>query len=120
MSAEPLRFLVDVNVGQAVASWLQTEGYDALSVRDIDPRMDDRNVLALAVREGRVVITMDRDFGELVHHYGKGHAGVLLLRLGDAQSSEKVEAVRQIVQYHSDELVGHFCVYRGGRLRVRP
>ena len=81
--------------------------------------MDDQDILALAVRERRVVLTMDKDFGELVYHSGKGHVGVLLLRMGDARRTDKVEAVRQIVLHHGDELAGHFCVYRSGRLRVR-
>jgi len=120
VKATALRFLVDVNVGQAVVDWLRVEGHDTLFVRDLDPRMDDQDVLTLAIRERRVVVTMDNDFGELVYYSGRGHVGVLLLRMGDADKSAKVEAVKQIVLHHGDELAGHFCVYRSGRLRVRP
>jgi predicted nuclease of predicted toxin-antitoxin system len=81
--------------------------------------MDDLSILDLAIHESRVVLTMDKDFGELVYHSGKGHVGVLLLRMGDARRRDKVEAVRQIVLHHGDELSDHFCVYQSGRLRVR-
>ena len=119
MTVGTLRFLVDVNVGRSVVDWLQGEGHDVSVVRDINPRMDDQDILALSISERRVVLTMDKDFGELVYHSGKGHVGVLLLRMGDARRADKVETVRQIVLHHGDELPGHFCVYRSGRLRVR-
>ena len=47
------------------------------SVRDIDPRMLDSKILEIAVSEGCMVITMDRDFGELVFNSGLSNAGVL-------------------------------------------
>jgi len=51
--------------------------------------MADLNILALAVREKRMVVTMDKDFGELVYRSREPHAGVLLLRLEEARSAEK-------------------------------
>jgi predicted nuclease of predicted toxin-antitoxin system len=61
-----LRLLVDVGVGKAVEEWLRTAGYDVKAVRDVDPRMDDDAILAWAATEHRLVLTMDKDFGELV------------------------------------------------------
>ncbi len=46
-----LRFLVDVGVGKKVEDWLTLHDYDALSVREIDPKMDDKDILKLAVSE---------------------------------------------------------------------
>lgn len=61
-----MKLLIDVGVGQGVERWLQDAGHDAVAVRDLDPRMSDRDILALAVSEQRLVITLDKDFGELV------------------------------------------------------
>ncbi len=74
-----------------VERWLQKHGYDIKNVRDIDPRMIDKEILKMAVSEKRMVITMDKDFGELVYNSGLPHAGVLLLRLEEATSDEKVQ-----------------------------
>jgi Uncharacterized protein conserved in bacteria len=87
MNQTELKFLVDIGVGKKVEEWLSKSGYDIRSVRDINPRMEDREILSMAVSEGRMIITMDKDFGELVYNSGLPHAGVLLLRLEDANSS---------------------------------
>ena len=114
-----MKILVEVGVGKAVEEWLRDHGYDMLAIRDIDPRMADDDILALAVGEQRLVITMDKDFGELVYHSGQPHAGVLLLRLEDASSTEKVRVVAEIFSNFGEQIEGHFSVYQAGRLRIR-
>jgi predicted nuclease of predicted toxin-antitoxin system len=114
-----LKLLVDVGVGKAVENWLKTQGHDVLAVRDLDPRMPDLNILALAVREQRLVVTMDKDFGELVYRSRQPHAGVLLLRLEEARSDEKVAVVNEILRKYEKQVSGNFSVYQGGRLRIR-
>jgi len=59
--------------------------------------MDDDKILGLAASENRMVITMDKDFGELVYRSGLVHCGVLLLRLEDARADEKVKTVEKIL-----------------------
>ncbi|HBR18190.1 MAG TPA: hypothetical protein DD725_11410 [Deltaproteobacteria bacterium] len=114
-----LKFIVDVGVGRAIEDWLESFGYDVLSVREINPRMSDRDILSLAVKEKRIVITMDSDFGELVYHSGQPHAGVLLLRLEGARTEEKLVVAKEILSHYADKLPDHFCVYQNGKLRVR-
>jgi predicted nuclease of predicted toxin-antitoxin system len=114
-----LRVLTDVGVGKHVEDWLRTAGYDVQAVRDVDPRMSDDDILAWAVREARLVMTMDKDFGEMVYRSGQAHAGVLLLRLDDATGEEKTRVVRQIFTRHGHQLADHFSVYQNGRLRIR-
>jgi predicted nuclease of predicted toxin-antitoxin system len=64
MNSSGLRFLVDVGVGKGIEKYLREEGYDTKAVRDIDPRMEDEEIIHTAVSENRLVITMDKDFGE--------------------------------------------------------
>ena len=115
-----LRILVAAGVGKAVEECLRQQGHDVLAVRDLDPKMPDPDILALAVQQQRLVITMDTDFGELVYHSGQTHAGVLLLRLEHARSNEKVLVVHQIFSRHAAELPSRFSVYHNNRLRIRP
>lgn len=115
-----MKLLVDVGVGQAVEEWLRAQGHDVLAVRDLDPRLPDEEILEQAVREHRLILTMDKDFGELVHRSGKRHAGVLLLRLEAADSQAKVAVVQWIFERHGTKLLEKFAVYRRGRLRIRP
>ena len=52
-----------------------------VSVREIDPRAPDVNILSTALSESRIVITTDNNFEELVHESGRPHRGVLLFRM---------------------------------------
>ena len=61
-----MKFSTDVNASGALARWLLERKYDVLQVLDIDPRMADSEVLQLAWREKRVIITTDQDFKELI------------------------------------------------------
>lgn len=114
-----LKFLVDVGVGKKVEKWLTDNGYDVKFVRDINPKADDSEILHLAVTENRMVITMDKDFGELVYNSGKLHSGVLILRLDDANGDKKVKTIKKILSEYSDKLYGKFCVFQGERLRIK-
>ncbi|MBW1801395.1 MAG: DUF5615 family PIN-like protein, partial [Deltaproteobacteria bacterium] len=118
MPPENIKFLVDVGAGKTVESWLRDHGYDVRAVRDIDPYADDSSILDLADRESRMVITMDKDFGELVFKSNLKHRGVLLLRLEDADGKEKMKVVEYILSHFENEIVDRFCVYKNGRLRI--
>jgi predicted nuclease of predicted toxin-antitoxin system len=114
-----LKFLVDVGVSKRVEKWLLDHGYDTKNVRDVDPRMSDREILKIAVSERRMVITMDKDFGELVYNSGLLHGGVLLLRLEEAKADEKILVLEKILEKYADNLLNKFCVFKDGKLRIR-
>ena len=114
-----MKFLVDVGVGKKVENWLKENGFDVLSVRDIDSRAKDSQILRWSVDQQRMIISMDKDFGELVYNSGKHHAGVLILRLEDADADTKVAVIKKIFAEYYDKIESHFCVFQDGRLRIR-
>lgn len=114
-----LRLLVDVGVGKKVEKWLKEHGCDVKSIREINPRMPDKEILKIAVSEKRLVVTMDKDFGELVYNSGLLHGGVLLLRLEDATSDKKLKIVSKIMEKYSDRLTDAFSVFKNGKVRIR-
>jgi predicted nuclease of predicted toxin-antitoxin system len=81
--------------------------------------MSDNDILAWAVADQRLVITMDKDFGELVFRSGLPHAGILLLRLEAVRSDEKVRLARDLFALYGDQFAGRFAVSQNGRLRIR-
>ena len=119
MSASELKFLVDVGVGKKVEEYLLEEKYDTKAVRSLDQRMPDQEIIRLAAIEKRIIITMDKDFGELVYHSGMDHHGILLLRLEDATGSEKQQVVAKILEKYADNMKNHFCVYQNTKFRFR-
>ncbi|MBF0100832.1 MAG: DUF5615 family PIN-like protein [Desulfobacterales bacterium] len=114
-----LKFLVDVGVGKKVEEYLKIQGYETKSVRDIDARMSDEDIIRIAVSENRMVITMDKDFGELVYHSDMEHCGVLLLRMENGTGTEKEEIVNYILSNYSDKIKNCFCVYQNNKFRIR-
>ncbi|MBA4390790.1 MAG: hypothetical protein C0399_07615 [Syntrophus sp. (in: bacteria)] len=114
-----MKFLIDMGVGKSIEKWFKTNGYDVKSVRDIDARATDVDILKWATLEDRMILTMDKDFGELVYNCGMHHSGVLILRLEDATGDEKIELVSRILSNFSDKIRNKFCVFQNGRLRIR-
>ena len=119
MNSFELKFLVDVGVGKGIEKYLLEEGYDTKPVRDIDPRMEDEEIIRTAISENRMVITMDKDFGELVYHSSMKHSGVLLLRLEDATGSEKLQVVKHIMKKYSGRIKNCFCVFQNDKFRIK-
>ena len=119
MEQKKLKFLIDVGVGKKLEEWFFNQGYDLKSIRNINPYMSDKEILKIAVSEKRMVITMDKDFGELVYNSGLPHTGVLLLRLEDKRVNEKIKIVENILMNYSNKILNRFCVYKNGRLRIR-
>ena len=87
--------------------------------REENARATDETILHLAVEQERLVVTMDKDFSELVYRSGKSHKGVLLLRLEDQNQQTKIDVISRILDSYSAELVEHFSVYQNGQLRIR-
>ena len=119
MNTSELKFLVDVGVGKSIEDFLSRSGYDTKAVRKIDPRLEDEKIIRIAASENRMVITMDKDFGELVYHSGMPHCGVLLLRLEDAVGTRKLQIVKHILETYSHQITNCFCVFQNDRFRIK-
>ena len=93
-------------------------GHDVVSVRDRDAGAADDAVLTLAYEEGRVLVTEDKDFGELIFVRRLPHP--CIVRFVDMRVVEKVAAMRELIERHADALrEGAIIVVMQGRVRVR-
>lgn len=106
-----MNFLVDECTGPAVARWLRDAGHDAVSVTECMSGSDDELVIERAARERRVLVTNDKDFGELVFKKSKQHSGVIVLRLQDESPSAKIAAIAHVLESYGEQLsLGFFSV----------
>jgi len=85
-----MRFLVDECTGPAVAKWLQRLHHDVFSAYDEARGLDDEGIIEKANLENYILVTNDKDFSELVFRMRKPHKGVILLRLKDERSENKL------------------------------
>jgi len=113
-----MKFLVDECVGPTVAAWLKGNGYDAVSIYDNVPGINDDLVLQKAHNENRVLITSDKDFGEMIFKNRKQHCGVILLRLIDERSVNKINVLKRVLQSHYPGIIGNFVVATENTIRI--
>jgi len=76
--------------------------------------------LRQAYREERVLLTEDKDFGELVYHLKKPAVGIVLIRIGVEERHLKWPRVKKLVEGYGDRLAGHFVIVNAERFRFRP
>ena len=115
-----MKFLAGENVEQPVVQALRAAGHDVASVRAVADGRSDREILELANREGRVLVTNDKHFADLVFREGRPVAGVLLLRLPTEDGVEKANRLADMIAQIQERLPGHPVVVGEGRVRVRP
>ena len=113
-----MKFLVDECVGPTAAKWLKQHNYDALSIYDDIPGIDDEAVLHKAVTENRILITSDKDFGEMIFKNKRPHCGVLLLRLIDEKPTNKIRILESILENYHQDLSGNFVVATEKTIRI--
>ncbi len=113
-----LKFVVDECVGPAVASWLCEKGSHVISIYDSFPSVSDTEVLNMAVAESAVLITNDKDFGDMIFLQKKQHHGIVLLRLVNDKSVNKIKILQEVLERYSNMLVGNFILATDGAIRV--
>jgi predicted nuclease of predicted toxin-antitoxin system len=115
-----VRLLVDECCDEQVAAGLRADGHDVSSVRESAPGSDDTTVLQAAVAEQRLLLTEDKDFGELVVRLGLPAYGIILVRMSDPHGEVKLERLREVLANHGDRLAGSVVVVEAERVRFRP
>jgi predicted nuclease of predicted toxin-antitoxin system len=115
---EEIRFLADVNVEKPVVDYLLKEGYDIKWIPDIEIEMSDEGLLQIANREKRILITNDKDFGELIFLQKKLMPGIILIRAKGLRSREKVRLMKKLLMGYREKLLNHFVVLTKNKIRV--
>jgi predicted nuclease of predicted toxin-antitoxin system len=114
-----MRFLADEGVDRIIVTGLRSLNFDVFYVIEEARSLDDETLLNIALTEERILITRDKDFGELVFRLNRAHAGVILIRLEGYTTEERGEIVRQIIQQYADQLPNGFTVIQKGIIRIR-
>ena len=115
-----MKFLLDESAEIKIARYLENEGHDVSVVqRDFPVGLPDHQLLARANSEARILITNDRDFGELVIRHRQPHAGVIYFRLPkDSTATEKIDRLTELLSRRRQDL-GRFIVVSAKGIRVR-
>jgi len=114
-----MTFLADESVDNIVVRCLRDAGYVVNYVAELDPGIDDNAVLELARQSQSILITADKDFGELVVRQRKAAAGVVLLRLAGLSAEKKAGLALATINQHASQMASAFTVIAPGRVRIR-
>ena len=98
--------------------WLVELQHDVRSIHQVARGSDDDRVLQMAIDENRILITCDKDFGEMVFRERKPHNGVVLLRLDDERADNKIAALSRLLEQYPDRLANNFVVATEAGIRI--
>jgi predicted nuclease of predicted toxin-antitoxin system len=114
-----VRLLADENMPFSIIAELRSHGYDVLSVKESLSGRDDESILEIAQTESRLVLTQDKDFGELAFRMGSpATCGVILFRLDGEDLAEDHNRMLEVIEGRAD-WSGIFGVATNRRVRIR-
>ena len=109
-----MRFLIDESTGRKLAGIIKQAGYNAVFSFDILGRTSDEELLKFAEKKKYVLISDDKDFGELIFRLNKPASGVIFLRMAK-HPKKRFAAIKGIL----DKAEGKFIVVKEGQIKIR-
>jgi len=114
-----VHWLVDECVDANFPTLLRQLGHDVVYMSDVAPRTEDIEVLARAARENRLLLTEDKDFGDLVFRQARPVPGIVLLRIDPSRRSRKGARLMVVIDRFGETLFGRYTVIEDARFRSR-
>jgi len=114
-----MNFLADENVERPIVEALRNLGCDVCYLSEFTKQTIDDLLLDQANQESRILLTNDKDFGELVYLQRKNTVGIVLMRFTIAKSSHKARYMVSLLKTYGDRLNGSFTVVSESKIRIR-
>ncbi|MFZ3076900.1 MAG: DUF5615 family PIN-like protein [Candidatus Aenigmatarchaeota archaeon] len=111
-----MRFLIDECTGKRLAKLLEKEGYDVIFAGDIMSSASDEEIIKKCEDDDRILVTDDKDFGEMVFRLGKPIRGVILIRIV-AKPETRLEAILKLLKNY--DVKNKFIVLQENAVRIR-
>jgi predicted nuclease of predicted toxin-antitoxin system len=114
-----VRWLADECVAAALVAFLRTGGHDVLYIAESAAGLNDSDVIALALRQKRLLLTEDKDFGDLVFRRERTVPGVVLMRVDFVNTQQKALRLQATIERYGEGLFGRYTVIEEERFRSR-
>ena len=115
-----MKFLADECCDTGLVASLRKDGHDVLYVTEKKAGAIDDEILSDAWKEERILITEDKDFGELVYRFKKPTHGIVFLRVDVNERHIKWSRLKRLIDDHETKLQGHLTVVDAKKFRFRP
>jgi len=114
-----VNLVADERLDREIVDRLRRDGHTVAYVAEMDPGISDDTVIDLANRKSAILLTADKDFGELVFRQNRLTRGVVLVRLAGLPGDRKAALVAGIIETHQARLAKAFTVITPGAIRIR-
>ncbi len=114
-----MKIVADESVDYEIVISLRKHDFIILAIDDLLKGADDEKVLNFALQENSILITEDKDFGELVYRLNKSHLGIVLIRLGGLDSKSKSEIVIKSIKDNFEQMKNSFSVISPNQTRIK-
>jgi predicted nuclease of predicted toxin-antitoxin system len=113
-----MRFLIDECVGTSVSAYLKSENHIVFCVFDEFRGASDEQLLQKCFDENYILITSDKDFGEMIYKNKKVHKGIILIRCSPNNFKQKNIVLTKLILNYSDKLEINFVVVTNENVRI--
>jgi predicted nuclease of predicted toxin-antitoxin system len=114
-----VRWLADECIAAALVAWLRGAGHDVFYVGEAAAGISDAEVILLAMNENRLLLTDDKDFGDLIFRGRSSVSGAVLMRIDPDKGKLKKMRLAAAIERYGEELFGRYTVIEEGRFRSR-
>lgn len=113
-----IKFIVDECAGTALTTWLRKNGFDAFCITELIPATADSDIQRIAFTQERIIVTVDKDFGELVFKAQLPHHGVVLMRPNSTHPEAKIKIMSMVLTKYSEQLFDNFVTASEHLVRI--
>jgi len=115
-----VRWLADECVSPFLVARLRDGGHDVLHMAEIAPGVPDSDIVKRANQDHRLLLTEDKDFGELLFRWHHAAPGIVLLRIFAERPAQKWQRLEAAMDRYGETLFGRYTVVEDARIRSRP
>lgn len=115
-----MNFLADESLDYPIVDALRQNGHDVYSIFEKNQGISDNIVLSLAKEQNRIILTVDKDFGELAFRLKLVSSGIILLRIPEYTIEEKITTIIGCIAQFQEHLPLCFCVITDKKIRFTP
>ena len=114
-----MKFVADESIDRQIVEHLRQDGHFISYVAEMEPGISDDFVLNLANQQHALLLTSDKDFGEMVFRQGRFTHGIVLVRIAGLSQKRKADIVASAMKRHSSEFRQTFAVITPNSIRIR-
>jgi predicted nuclease of predicted toxin-antitoxin system len=115
-----MKLLVDECCDALLVNALRKESHDILYIMENYRGADDKTLFQIASTENRIIVTEDKDFGELTYRLKLTSEGIILLRFDISERENKIPRLIELIKNQNLNLLGSFTILENNKIRIRP